>query len=138
MRLWHEALIPYLPRQQLLGQHRECCALRGNGWGRKHATVNYVFEHPYGWLVSYHRIVMHEMNKRGYNPEENWDSAFYRGKNLDEIMDLSVLTKSRERLLQQNAGKIKYIYPEHNDAYLQECLDNLAGKGIHIDMGVKP
>lgn len=23
MRLWHESLIPYLPRQQLLGQHRE-------------------------------------------------------------------------------------------------------------------
>ena len=31
MRLWHQALIPYLPRQQLLGQHRECCALRGKG-----------------------------------------------------------------------------------------------------------
>ena len=39
MRLWHEELISKLPRQQLLGQHRECCALRGNGWGKKHATV---------------------------------------------------------------------------------------------------
>lgn len=28
MRLWHEELIPLLPRQQLLGQHRECCAMR--------------------------------------------------------------------------------------------------------------
>ena len=45
MRLWHEALISQLPRPQLLGQHRECCALRGNGWGRKHATVDYVFTH---------------------------------------------------------------------------------------------
>ncbi|WP_288618589.1 pyrimidine dimer DNA glycosylase/endonuclease V, partial [uncultured Weissella sp.] len=44
MRLWHESLIPKLPRQQLLGQHRECCALRGGGWGKKHATVNYVFD----------------------------------------------------------------------------------------------
>lgn len=35
MRLWHEALISQLPRPQLLGQHRECCALRGNGWGKK-------------------------------------------------------------------------------------------------------
>ena len=34
MRLWHEELISKLPRQQLLGQHRECCALRGNGWGK--------------------------------------------------------------------------------------------------------
>ena len=39
MRLWHQDLIPKLPRPQLLGQHRECCALRGNGWGKKHATV---------------------------------------------------------------------------------------------------
>lgn len=31
MRLWHEAMITHLPRQQLLGQHRECAALRGNG-----------------------------------------------------------------------------------------------------------
>ena len=34
MRLWHEDLIRKLPRQQLLGQHRECCALRGNGWAK--------------------------------------------------------------------------------------------------------
>jgi len=31
MRLWHETLIPRLPRAQLLGQHRECAALRGAG-----------------------------------------------------------------------------------------------------------
>ena len=49
MRLWHEDLIGKLPRSQLLGQHRECCALRGNGWGKKHATVDYVFSYsPYG------------------------------------------------------------------------------------------
>ena len=41
MRLWHQDMINKLPRQQLLGQHRECCALRGNGWGRQHATVNW-------------------------------------------------------------------------------------------------
>jgi len=34
MRLWHESLITKLPRQQLLGQHRECCALRGGGGGK--------------------------------------------------------------------------------------------------------
>ena len=28
MRLWHEKLIHLLPKNQLLGQHRECCALR--------------------------------------------------------------------------------------------------------------
>ena len=25
------------------------------------------------------------------------------------------------------------IYPEHQDTYLQECLDNLAEKGIQLD-----
>ena len=30
MRLWHEQMIDSLPKNQLLGQHRECCALRGN------------------------------------------------------------------------------------------------------------
>lgn len=47
MRLWHEELIPLLPRQQLLGQHRECCAMRGNGWGKKHRVVDYVFKHRF-------------------------------------------------------------------------------------------
>jgi len=50
MRLWHYKLIPHLPRQQLLGQHRECCAMRGKGWGKKHSTVDYVFSHDYQCL----------------------------------------------------------------------------------------
>ena len=31
MRLWHEQLIPILPKNQLLGQHRECCPLGVTG-----------------------------------------------------------------------------------------------------------
>ncbi len=42
MRLWHEDLIPLLPTQQLLGQHREICALRGLSWKKPHSVVNYV------------------------------------------------------------------------------------------------
>ncbi len=61
MRLWHEELIPLLPRKQLLGQHRECCALRGNGWGRKHATVDYVFQHSPYKLYQYHQLILTEM-----------------------------------------------------------------------------
>ena len=45
MRLWHEQIIHLLPKNQLLGQHRECCALRGNGWNKKHKTVDYVFKY---------------------------------------------------------------------------------------------
>jgi len=39
MRLWHQNLINRLPAQQLLGQHRECCALRGLDWRKKHPVV---------------------------------------------------------------------------------------------------
>ena len=66
MRLWHQDLIAKLPRQQLLGQHRECCALRGKGWQRKHATVNYVFEYSPYRLFKYHELIMQEMTERGY------------------------------------------------------------------------
>lgn len=92
MRLWHEALIPLLPRQQLLGQHRECCALRGLGWGKPQSTVNYVFKHPYAWLVVYHKKVMNEMEERGYTVDFRWYDANYRGKLLAMTMCLKLQT----------------------------------------------
>ena len=80
MRLWHQTLIPLLPRAQLLGQHRECAALRGAGWGRPHATVNYVFTHSPYKLYLYHALIMDEMEKRGYKPDPLWKDPLYRGK----------------------------------------------------------
>ena len=123
MRLWHEKLIPLLPRQQLLGQHRECCALRGNGWGKKHATVDYVFKHPWTYLVEYHFCVISEMYRRGYNVNVLWMDETYRGKNCEKWKSIP----------EPSAYYTECIYPEHDDAYLQECIDNLAGKGIVIN-----
>lgn len=80
MRLWHEALLPYLPRAQLLGQHRECCALRGLAWGRRHAVVDYVFTHSRERLAVYHARVMREMERRGYRVESCWKAPGYRGR----------------------------------------------------------
>ena len=91
MRLWHEDLIGHLPRPQLLGQHRECCALRGNGWGKKHATVDYVFSYSPYVLYQYHTLIMDECA---------WTSPLYK---------------------------------EHDDAYYQECIENLAQKGIILE-----
>ena len=129
MRLWHEKLLPHLPRQQLLGQHRECCALRGAGWGRRHSVVNYVFEHDPALLAAYHWRVMDEMMRRGYNPDPKWGNSNWRGNTLgvcenwiNNDMALSIYNDN------------KIIYNEHNDAYLQECLDNLKGKGIEINL----
>ncbi len=72
MQLWHQDLISVLPRQQLLGQHRKCCALRGAGWGRPHATVNYVFTHSPIKLFQYYKMIMQEMEKRGYKVSAEW------------------------------------------------------------------
>lgn len=128
MRLWHESLIPYLPRQQLLGQHRELCALRGRGWGRPHATVNYVFKHDPIKLYAFHYLVMEEMKQRGYHPDEIWYHPNYRGTTLgfqenwanDEDTFKTLITRKQN------------IYKEHDNKYLQECLENLKSKGIDL------
>lgn len=128
MRLWHQSLIPLLPRQQLLGQHRKCAALRDKGWGRKHSVVDYVFTHIPERLVAYHYIVMDEMERRGYKPDKIWRDINYRGKELGFEEDWCLENDFR------CIYKYSYspIYPEHNDAYLNECLGNLRQKGVEI------
>lgn len=138
MRLWCEALIPYLDTQRLLGQHRECCALRGKGWGKKHSTVDYVFKHPYGWLVEYHYIVMHEMEHRGYKIDFNWWNCTYRGKILGFCEDLNFANKTNHEVTEARINrsiKHKPIYPEHNHEYLKECLEKLKQKGVYLSIG---
>ena len=130
MRLWHYKLISYLPcyrttgdrkKNQLLGQHRECCALRGNGWGTPHSVVDYVFRHPPAMLVKYHFMVINELEKRGYCINPLWKDARYRGPNAAGwaiIRDPYMMG----------------AYPEHDEKYLISCLDNLKGKGIIVEL----
>lgn len=120
MRLWHEKLISKLPMQQLLGQHRECCALRGNGWGKKHSVVDYVFLYSPYKLFQYHELVMNEMHKRGYKVSEEWLNKNYRGKKCIPFEDLKKIKKTFP------------IYKEHNQVYMEECIDNLRGKNIEV------
>ena len=120
MRLWHQALIPKLPRPQLLGQHRECCALRGKGWGKKHATVDYVFTHSPYLLYRYHELIMEEMSKRGYRVSPEWLERDYRGKTCPAYSHL------------EKVAVASTIYPEHDAAYYEECLQNLKEKGIDL------
>ncbi|MDA8220816.1 TIGR02328 family protein [Desulfosporosinus sp.] len=128
MRLWHENLLSLLPRQQLLGQHRECCALRGNSWGKPHSVVNYVFRYSLERLWSYHIQVMNEMKRRGYNPESCWIDPGYRGKSAPRFRP-----DYREiRHLRDEKSKRFLVYPEHNEKYLNECLENLRSKGVMI------
>ena len=122
MRLWHEQMIPKLPNNQLLGQHRECCALRGNGWNKKHKTVDYVFLYSPYYLFCYHTLIMDEMNSRGYQVAAEWRDKNYRGKIAESYVNLE------EKEINTP------IYKEHNEAYLQECIENLRLKDIEIDL----
>lgn len=124
MRLWPLAILDQLPRQQLLGQHRECCALRGKGWGRKHATVDYVFRKPYYFLWRYHNEIMKEMSRREYKVSPEWWSPLYRGKTIGFDYSVDVIARPVCAFS---------IYPEHDGAYLEECISNLARKGVAID-----
>jgi uncharacterized protein (TIGR02328 family) len=126
MRLWAEQLITRLPRAQLLGQHRECAALRGNGWGKRHATVDYVFTYDPMRLVAYHRRIMAEMARRGYRVTETWLNAHYRGK-LCAGYDVA-----DSELMAEYYGALDVVYPEHDAEYVAECERNLNGKGIAI------
>ena len=127
MRLWHQSIINKLPRQQLLGAHRECCALRGAGWGKKHSVVDYVFIHPHECLVAYHHLIMNEMENRGYHPDPIWRNGNWRGTRLGEEEGWA-----NEEIVQTFLSK-NPIYSEHNDNYLKECIDNLKSKGIEIN-----
>ena len=129
MRLWHQKLIPYLPRQQLLGQHRECAALRGKGWGRKHSIVDYVFTYAPDELVAYHYLIMEEMRHRGYSPDKTWYNPNWRGSTLGEEQGWSY-QETVDTIYRAAVDSGERIYPEHNDAYLKECIENLKGKGV--------
>lgn len=126
MRLWHQSLLSKLPQKQLCGQWRECAALLGNGWGKKHSVVNYVFDHSESFLIAYSILVFFEMKRRGYNPNpkmmRNQLLKRYSEKKVDKFI---VLGKDISR-----RGLI--IYKEHDNNYLKECILNLKNKGIVI------
>lgn len=126
MRLWHQLLIPYLDDKRLLNQHCTCCALRGNGWGKKHSIVDYVFAYNVSHLFEYHDVVMMEMFKRGYEVKDHyWYDNTFCGRKLTFLAIKDV-------------DSYKYhpgdplIFKEHNNEYLRECLLTLKAKGVEL------
>lgn len=123
-----------------MGQHRECCALRGNGWGRKHSTVNYVFDYGRGRLFSYHQIIIDECLKRKIKIDSKWFNPMYRGSNCEKL-NLTDIMDTDYYLYESyfNYDKMKiddeFIYPEHNLTYLKECLLNLHSKNAKLING---
>lgn len=126
MRLWHQSLLSKLPQKQLCGQWRECAALLGNGWGKKHSVVNYVFDHSESFLVAYSILVFFDMKRRGYNPNPKMmRNQLLKRYSEEEVDKFIVLGKDISR-----RGLI--IYKEHDNNYLKECILNLKNKGIVI------
>ena len=115
MRLWHKDLIPVLPKQQLLGQWRECCCIARNIANKhtpNHLLVNKVMDYQAIEFVRYAGMVHDEMVKRGYDCD--WDKFIY------------YITKFPD-------GYAKRIGKElfegwHNDRYLMQCFYNLQEK----------
>lgn len=129
MRLWHQLLIPKLSRAHLLGQHRECCALRGGSWKKPHRIVNYVFEHSPYKLYLYHQLIMEEMKHRGYNVDANWYNPLFRGYATEPWTEEEIMVGNAMKKRDDE----KMIYKEHDDSYLQECIENLKGKGYEVE-----
>jgi uncharacterized protein (TIGR02328 family) len=77
-------------------------------------------------LYNYHILVMGEMSRRGYKPNIVWGNFIYRGKRLGFVPGC-----------QKFIGQTLENYPEHNEGYLCECLNNLAGKGIELNIEEK-
>ena len=78
-------------------------------------------------------LIMAEMKERGYNPNEIWSQPTYRGTTLGIDENFTTPNEVEEQINNLAFHDIN-IYPEHNEEYLKECLNNLSGKGIIIDL----
>lgn len=118
MRLWHKDLIEVLPRQQLLGQWRECCAIMAN-LAKKgtpgHLLVNKITDYPPAHFYWYAVEVVTEMQMRGYHPVPDNFCDNYASFTGEEHWPDLVETKD--------------LFPGwHNERYLVQCIHNLEEK----------
>lgn len=116
MRLWHYALIKFLPRQQLLSQWRECVCIAKSIHDKgtpNHILVNKIMDYPISEFNDYCNIVLDEMNRRGYKIRYDTIKKLegYTGFVLDAIR--------RYRRL---------FVSWHTHRYLNQCMSNLEEK----------
>ena len=112
MRLWHKQLLPYLDRQHLLGQWRECCCIAKNIHDKgtpNHILVNKIMDYPIEHFIAYTTLVKQEMQKRNYKCDT---SRFTKWLEWDFFTILE-----------------SEIFEDwHNERYLKQCLFNLEEK----------
>lgn len=122
MRLWHYKLLQYLPRQQLLGQWRECMLIAKNLVEKgtpNHILVNRILDYPCWCFDHYVTLVAIALHRRGYKvKKDTWNEIeFYIDRWKANRTD-------------------KVLYPDtftifenwHNKLYLDQCYYNLDEK----------
>lgn len=112
MRLWHYKLIPYLPKDMLVSQWRECIAIKRQ-WEKgtlKHRLVSYVDNYNKQYFLNYVHRVIDEMYRRNIK---------YQSKYYDEIKEFC-----------WNGAFVSnnLMFQEHNNRYLKQCYYNLQEK----------
>lgn len=120
MRLWHISLIPYLPKQQLLAQWRECVLIAeclASKGTPDHILVNRVLDYPASHLADYGKSVIAEMEKRGYAVKDGSAHKFFNAVGKWAM----------------SQGRPKYDMKAtfgnwHNERYLLQCFRNLEEK----------
>jgi uncharacterized protein (TIGR02328 family) len=75
---------------------------------------------------------MNEMKARGYHPDETWYNVNWRGSTIGEMDGWAAPALVNHYVEKTLPCGSPMIYDEHDDKYLQECLENLRGKGIEI------
>jgi len=114
MRLWDISIFPYLPREQLVSQWRECSAIAGaiqkNGTPN-HLLVNFVLNYDYNHFISYCFYLREEMTARGY-------------RTMNSVWEKIISLKPDYAILHQSE-----IYPyQFNQTYKEICFYNLLEK----------
>ena len=112
MRLWHKDLIPYLPRQQLLGQWRECCLIAKNIVEKgtpNHLLVNRIMDYPLCHFSLYSEMVFSEMLRRSYTCDAS---------KFTKYLPLGSTQISRAELFSD----------WHTERYYRQCYYNLEEK----------
>lgn len=115
MRCWHKDMIKALPRQQLLGQWRECCAIARNinKYGTpRHILVNRIMDYPIEHFMRYGQEVAYEMQRRGYKVDIDRFKCF--NANGVRFIDMPTHTE--------------LFAGWHNDRYFSQCCANLSEK----------
>ena len=114
MRLWHKDLILVLPRQQLLGQWRECCAIAksiSTNGTPNHILVNKIMDYSMSHFYTYGKLVHRIMKLRGYKCNFDKFGHYFTYPHETEEIDHNKLFQNW-----------------HNKRYLQQCYYNLEEK----------